>query len=70
MVMLRTSFKYKKDDNGFYREVLADGNLSKKRFRKLENLSSWVMVKLRFKICGFIFILALIFAIIHFIFEG
>ncbi len=70
MVMLQTSFRYKKDDDGFYREVLADGSLSKKKFKKLENLSSWVMVKYRFMLCGFIIMLGLVVMFISFIFGG
>ena len=42
MVMLQTNFSYKKDKDGFYREVLADGSLSNKRFKKLENLAEEV----------------------------
>lgn len=42
VVMLQTNFSYKKDKDGFYREVLADGSLSNKRFKKLENLAEEV----------------------------
>jgi len=60
MVMLQTSFSYKKDNDGFYHEVLTDGSLSKIRFKKLENLSGWVAVKFRLKLYGFIIVLGLI----------
>ena len=30
MVMFQTNFSYKKDNDGYYREVLADGTLSNK----------------------------------------
>ena len=66
MVMLQTSFRYKKDDDGFYREVLANGNLSKKRFKKLENLSGWVAVKFRLKVCCLLAVLSLIVALVVF----
>ncbi|MBQ3280165.1 hypothetical protein IJG92_00685 [Candidatus Saccharibacteria bacterium] len=68
MVMLQTSFSYKKDNDGFYHEVLANGNVSKKRFKKLENLSGWVAVKFRLKVCCFLAVLSLIAALVVFMF--
>ena len=68
MVMLQTNFSYKKDNDGYYREVLADGTLSDKRFKKLENLAGWVRVKFRSKILGFLVILSLVFVVIYYLF--
>lgn len=68
MVMLQTNFSYKKDNDGYYREVLADGTLSDKRFKKLENLAGWVRVKFRLKILGFLVILSLVFVVIYYLF--
>ena len=68
MVMLQTNFSYKKDNDGYYREVLADGTLSDKRFKKLENLAGWVRVKFRLKILGFLTILSLVFVVIYYLF--
>lgn len=70
MVMLQTNFSYKKDNDGYYREVLADGTLSDKRFKKLENLAGWVRVKFRLKILGFLVILSLVFVVIYYLFLG
>lgn len=66
--MLQTNFSYKKDNDGYYREVLADGTLSDKRFKKLENLAGWVRVKFRLKILGFLTILSLVFVVIYYLF--
>lgn len=66
--MLQTNFSYKKDNDGYYREVLADGTLSDKRFKKLENLAGWVRVKFRLKILGFLAILSLVFVVIYYLF--
>lgn len=68
MVMLQTNFSYKKDNDGYYREVLADGALSDKRFKRLENLAGWVRVKFRLKILGFLVILSLVFVVIYYLF--
>lgn len=68
--MVQTNFNYKKDEDGFYREVLANGNLSNKRFKKLENLAGWVRVKFRLKMYGFLIALSLIVMLIYFIFKG
>ena len=68
MVMLQTNFSYKKDNDGYYREVLADGTLSDQRFKKLENLAGWVRVKFRLKILGFLVILSLVFVVIYYLF--
>lgn len=68
MVTLQTNFSYKKDNDGYYREVLADGTLSDKRFKKLENLAGWVRVKFRLKILGFLAILSLVFVVIYYLF--
>ena len=68
MVMLQTNFSYKKDNDGYYREVLADGTLSDKRFKKLENLAGWVRVKFRLKILGFLAVLSLVFVVIYYLF--
>lgn len=68
MVMLQTNFSYKKDNDGYYREVLADGTLSDKRFKKLENLAGWVRVKFRLKILGFLVILSLVFVVVYYLF--
>ena len=70
MVMLQTNFSYKKDNGGYYREVLADGTLSDKRFKKLQNLAGWVRVKFRLKICGFLLGISLIFVLIYYLFRG
>ena len=66
--MLQTNFSYKKDNDGYYREVLADGTLSDKRFKKLENLAGWVRVKFRLKILGFLAVLSLVFVVIYYLF--
>ena len=68
MVMLQTNFSYKKDNDVYYREVLADGTLSAKRVKKLENLAGWVRVKFRLKILGFLAILSLVFVVIYYLF--
>ena len=68
MVTVQTNFNYKKDEDGFYREVLPNGNLSDKRFKKLENLAGWVRVKFRLKLYGVIFALGLVFALLVLLF--
>ncbi len=70
MVVLQTNFSYKKDNDGYYREVLANGKVSGKRFKKLENLAGWVRVKFRLKIYGFLLILSFTVMLIYYLFKG